>query len=330
MQRAVGVLGVAQRVDLPLPASLGATNFARQHLPRLLVRTARDDDGARCHCVEIVEELQVPVAVEGAEQLAPGVGVALRHRRVDALCDRSLDQRRRLGGHQLAQPLVDHLGVAGRAQLTAQPLELVTQRLRHGTIEQPAKRGERTAKPSRGDPHLVHGVLVIPPHVRVEGDETLHLVGEMGGDHFPRGGAVVQLDRGRRGRRGVPERTTQLGSPWRRLGAGVLESMGRRGENVAVAVDELDLDFPPDRDGGVGGEKRGTGDVIVGHLGQHVVVPADHPVENAPALELGDRHELAAAGPRADEAGELLRHAVARRAEWQRGSRVARCRSPTP
>ena len=340
VQLDVGVASASSSARRP-PAATAASPDAssrRQHSRQPSCRPrSSDDDGARCRrrrassssCeVAIAVERREHAALAWRRRSAATSSTSMRRR------DRSVDERRRLGGRRArCNRCVDDLRVTGRAELTAQPLQLVPERVGHGTIEEPAERGQGAAQPSRGDSHLVHGVRRRPG--RTCGSRRDELARpDRRGARRPRRRAVerlIELDGCRRVRSDVAER------PWpsfdrprrparhrrRRAGAATPAS------SVAVAVDELDLDLPPGRDGAVGLQQRRPDDAVVGDLGQHVVVRsrrAGARMRRFSSLAIGTQAAPASARARRD-AASASGHAVAGASRAGHGSPAAR---PTP
>ena len=150
-------------------------------------------------------------------------------------------------GDPALEPLEQHVGVAHRAELVAEPPELVAQRLRPLGIEQLAERAQVRPQATRRDARLVHAFgVVADPHDGVVGDELGDGVGDRVADDGVDGGRLahrVRHDVGRQGGGGA-EGADDLGQ-WVAVGrAGVAQppddvvhGLGRR------VVGELELDL---------------------------------------------------------------------------------------
>lgn len=199
--------------------------------------------------VEGFQQLEIPLAVEHSEQSpsrSPAAGLRPG-------TQPGADGPGHQGPRQLAeggrQPLGQHLLVPVDAQLPGQPLQLLADRVGHRTVEDLAVRLEGAAHPARGDPHLVHRVVHVPPHGRVELDDGVPLGADIDEDVIAGGHRLL----GRRGllaplllRGRLLQRPLQLRRGRRRPHSRLLQPLLDLVQERRIdAVGQLDLDLGP-------------------------------------------------------------------------------------
>ena len=194
---------------------------------------------ARLSCRELCQRRIGDESVQVIEQLEIALPVKLVHRGVarlieldgevpgDAGLDRPHHQVRGDGGELGGEPGQQHLGVTGLPEHGRQPLQLVTQRPGPLPLDDPAERLQRAPGPAGRDPHLVHGVRLIPPYQGVVAGDGARLPPHIREHHIARGERAVRGD--------PPSATAPAPPPAARRAAGS-RSPSARSSLVAVGA----------------------------------------------------------------------------------------------
>ena len=132
--------------------------------------------------VQVGQQLVVAGAGERRERTFLSLQRRLQSRLLQPRRDRTEHQFLRLRRDEVPQVVEGDLRVAGVGELLSQPLQLVTERIRGGTVQHRAHHGGDAAQAAAGDPQLVDGVGPF----RADHDVGLLEGGDLGpegGDH---------------------------------------------------------------------------------------------------------------------------------------------------
>ena len=264
--------------------------------------------------VEPVEQAAVPLAVQLGHREPVRGPVPGRAGAGDPAPDRADHQRAGLAVEQPDQVVPDHLGVAGGTERPAQPRQLVPDRVGHLTVEQRTGRGQHAAQPTAGDPHLMDGVRLVGPHLRVEHRQSGHLTGQVP-DQLATRAVSGQLGRtGRADRRGRPpsQRPGQLGGTGAGHRTDGCQPVGHGDQQRLVAADQLDLDLTPALHHrlAVRGARTLSGgrDMVVADLGEQGACSVPQPNHVALVRQHRDRRQRPAAQHHTHLLQQRLRH----------------------
>ena len=246
----------------------------RQRL--LLARQRRLGSG-----LEPVEQREVAIAAQRLDDVPVGIGAVGLEPREQA-CRRLCVVAER--GHLCPQPVEHHVEVARRAEVAAEPAELLAQRLRPLAIDERARRAEKRPQPPGRDAELMQVLgIVAAAGAGVVGEECPILGLERDPERLARRGVLRQL--GRFGRAVQVERPVELRLQLAGLvGAGLAQLLGEPAQRPLVALEQLDLDLPEAAGDPLALEHR---DAVVDDLGS----PGEDPL--ATRAQAGDRHERA-------------------------------------
>ena len=283
---------------------------------------------------ELVERVEEAEVARGADRRERGLAPrALRGREL-VVDDRGgavgAGGRSGVGGFG-EQPLAQHLGVAGLAELPADPLELPTQLVDAPRCEELAVGRERGAEPPAGHAHVVDALGVAGAHATVGVVQPGAVLEEVAEGQVARRGPARALRNA--AERGAPTLGVDGAGQLRTASCGGRTGPEQAGleqvEHLRGARDQLDLPLSPrparGRRSAVGGS-LGADPFRAEGLGGDVVV-AQHRQDDAAVAEQGELHPLVAdpgdgtervvAGLRSHQLLQRAGHAVAVGAEGQ-------------
>ncbi len=210
--------------------------------------------------------------------------------------------------HRPDDAVAQHLHVARAAEDGPERGELGADGRGGRRVDHVLVGAERAAEATDGDAHAVHGVALVGAHVRVGGHEVADAAGEDRAGHLGRGALLGEgrgiRQGGSRGRlaaeRVGAERAGELRGAVRRAGARVdhvpLDPVEERGALLPLrgrVREQLDLPLVPGAHGAAA--DVGSGDAVVGELGDRAPVVVEQRDGRAHGLEARERRELAAA-----------------------------------